>query len=143
MTNRCVENQGLDVELFEAIVSDFSKVPALNTFGITFTYLGQGKAGLRMIVGQQFANFHGRAHGGIIASLLDTATGIVPFTLNCNVITLGININYIKPIQIGDEIIAHGRIIHEGRTIVLAEGEIYNQKDQLVAKSHATFYRLD
>ena len=84
----------------------------------------------------------GIAHGGLAATLLDTATGcainaMMPagrvFT------TLEMKINYVRPIT-GDcgVVRCEGKVIHVGRRVATAEGRIVDQNGKLYAHGTAT-----
>jgi acyl-CoA thioesterase len=117
-------------------------MPSLKTFRISALYLGHGEAGMEMEVGSAYTNHQGTAHGGLVGALLDTAIGIAAWTLNSNVLTLEMNVNYIAPLKIGEIVKAEGWVIHAGRINIVAEGEIRNQQNKLIAKSRITYYRI-
>lgn len=142
MSDIQAENRGLDDVLFDSIVSRFRHICGFNTFGFTLMYLASGKAGMQMVVGPEFSNMHRRAHGGLIGAALDTVVGVAAWTLDCDVVTLEMNLNYFAPIGLGDAVTCEGWVIHKGNTIVVGEGDMRDQKGRLIAKSRMTFYRV-
>ena len=84
----------------------------------------------------------GIAHGGLAATLLDTATGcainaMMPagkvFT------TLEMKVNYLRPITAECGVIrCEGKVIHIGSRVATAEGRIVDEKGKLYAHGTAT-----
>jgi len=84
----------------------------------------------------------GIAHGGLAATLLDTATGcainaMMPagkvFT------TLEMKVNYLRPITSGCGVVrCEGKVIHVGGRVATAEGRIVDENGKLYAHGTAT-----
>jgi len=53
--------------------------------------------------------------------------------------TVEFKINYLKPAFLGDVLIGKGTIISEGKRIIIAQGEITNQKGELISIATGTF----
>ncbi len=88
----------------------------------------------------------GMAHGGAIASVLDSAIGL---NVNREVVKFGktaitaqLNIHYVRPALEG-KIIGVGRALHIGSKVTVGYGEVRNEKGELVATGTATFYIID
>jgi uncharacterized protein (TIGR00369 family) len=84
-------------------------------------------------------NFYGFAHGGALASICDVAMGVSCITLGKQVVTIDMNISYIKNVPVGNTLIAKGEVISAGKTIMRAIGEIYHN-EQLLVKSQASYF---
>jgi uncharacterized protein (TIGR00369 family) len=85
----------------------------------------------------------GMAHGGAIASVLDSAIGL---NVNKEVVKLGktavtaqLNIHYVRPALKG-KIVGTGRALHIGSKVTVGYGEVRNEKGELIATGTATFY---
>ncbi|MBU8906084.1 PaaI family thioesterase [Desertibacillus haloalkaliphilus] len=79
-------------------------------------------------------------HGGVIATMVDNIIGdTLATTLNCTVVTINININYLSAAKRGDELIAKGRVIQQGYRIATGEGEITDKEGNPIAKGTGTF----
>lgn len=137
-----VENRGIDEDLFNKLVSVFDNIVSFKSFRFSLEYLDRGRAGMAMEVGPEYTNHQSVAHGGLAGALLDTVIGIAAWSLNHNVVTLEMNLNYIAPLKIGDIVTAEGWVIHAGRINVVCEGEIRNPSGKLIAKGRATYYRI-
>lgn len=83
------------------------------------------------------------AHGGVIAAYMDGIMGVAALTASSKnlslVSTVEFKINYLKPAFLGDTLIGKGFIISEGKRIIVAKGEIYNQKNELISVATGTF----
>jgi uncharacterized protein (TIGR00369 family) len=84
----------------------------------------------------------GIAHGGVIATLLDSVMG-----MNANrsspadhyVVTAQLNVHFIRPAFEGESLIASAEVRHSGRKTAVAQGEIRTTNGELVATASATF----
>ncbi|MBR7837005.1 PaaI family thioesterase [Actinospica durhamensis] len=85
----------------------------------------------------EFANPLGTLHGGIAATLLDSAMGCaVHTTLPAGMIytSLDISVRYIRAGGIdGGELRAEGRVVHRGRKIRTAEASLTDEQGRLIA----------
>jgi len=135
------ENRGIDKRLFTAIVNAMRDIPVLKTTSINLKHLGVGNVGIEMMVAKEFENSRGVLHGGLIATLADTAMGLSMLTLDFRGVTLELNINYLAPVQIGAKLTAQGQVLHAGTNTLIAEASVYNDEQVLVAKSRGTFFR--
>lgn len=83
------------------------------------------------------------AHGGVLAAYMDGIMGVAALTAsakNLNLVsTVEFKINYLKPAFVGDVLTGKGSIISEGKRIIIAKGEIFNQKGDLISVATGTF----
>ncbi len=88
----------------------------------------------------------GTAHGGVIASLLDSAIGLsinrVLFPDGKAAVTVQLNIHYMKP-AIKGKLTAKGRILNLGTRIAVGYGEVWSDGGELIAAAIATFYIVE
>lgn len=93
------------------------------------------------------AEFHsgaaGVVHGGVAATLLDTAMGLALDTLlpiNSGVATLSMDVRFMRAIPVAlDEIECCGRVLHAGSRIVTTEGRIIDADGRLYAAGSGTY----
>jgi uncharacterized protein (TIGR00369 family) len=133
---------GLDEELFNAVVNISNRIPAHQNLQITLLLLAQGRAELEMPIGPEFTNSYGMAHGGIITTLVDSAMGVVFGSINNRVLTLEMNINFLGRVCVGEILRACSDAVHIGSQVVIAQTEVYNLQNQLIAISRGTFFRV-
>lgn len=83
------------------------------------------------------------AHGGVLAAYMDGVMGVAALTSSaknlCLVSTVEFKINYLKPVILGDVLTGKGSVISAGKRIIIAKGEIFNQKGELVSIATGTF----
>ncbi|MDC0313720.1 PaaI family thioesterase [Flavobacteriales bacterium] len=58
---------------------------------------------------------------------------------NKAVSTIEFKINYLSTVFLGDKLKGVGVVLRKGKRILLAEGKIYNQKNELVATATGAF----
>ncbi len=133
------ENRGINEELFDELYRAFIESPSLLTMDMHLLYIGSGTAGIKMSAQYDYSTVAGRLHGGIIATLADTAMGWAVISLGRPCVTVEMNLNYVAPVFQGTEMIAHAKVIHAGKNTVITEAELSAQ-GTLVAKSRGTFF---
>jgi uncharacterized protein (TIGR00369 family) len=93
----------------------------------------------RFVLGERYQGGGGKAHGGIIALLLDEAMGKVCRFRDVRAVTAELTVEYLKPVRVEQEIIVEGRETEQnGRNIFMA-GEIRNEAGVVLARSKARF----
>jgi len=85
-------------------------------------------------------NLYRVAHGGALASVADTAMGVACASLGRRVVTLDLNMNFIKSSDSGTEVRAVGRVIHNGRQTLVVECEVLGTDQTLLLKARGTFF---
>jgi uncharacterized protein (TIGR00369 family) len=104
---------------------------------------GNGKCEYKLEVKAHHLATPKTAHGGLIAGYMDGIMGVSALTMSaknlCLVSTVEFKINYIKPAFKGDILTGKGSIISAGKRIIIAQGEIFNQNNELVAIATGTF----
>lgn len=105
----------------------------------------EGYCELEGVISETSYNNMNIVHGGYIFGLADTAAGIAAlsnvFGSDVNIVTVDANINYFKPAK-GERLVAKASVIKPGKTISVIEVEIYNDNNDMVAKSSMTFYYI-
>ncbi|WP_216830902.1 PaaI family thioesterase [Alkalihalobacterium elongatum] len=82
------------------------------------------------------------AHGGITATLLDTAMGSMlnlktPEKTAC--VTAELKVNYIQPGR-GKYLRCIATILHQGKQLCFSEAKVYNDENKLIASGSGTFF---
>ncbi|MBD3004151.1 MULTISPECIES: PaaI family thioesterase [unclassified Streptomyces] len=108
--------------------------------GMRFDEVDPGRVVVSLDTRPDFANPLGTVHGGIAATLLDSAMGCaVHTTLPAGVgyTTLELKVNYIRAARTdGQTLSAEGTVLHAGRRTATAEGKVLDEQGKLIA--HAT-----
>ncbi|MDB0011546.1 PaaI family thioesterase [Crocinitomicaceae bacterium] len=83
------------------------------------------------------------SHGGVVASLMDSTTGISALSLVCEdgfiVSTVELKLNFLAPVFLGDKLIGKSSVLSRGKRLIVTEAEVLNQDGKLVAKGMGTF----
>ena len=96
----------------------------------------------RFVLGPRYQGGGGMLHGGIIAMLLDEAMGKVCRFRNARAVTAEMNIDFVKPIRVDQEITVEAfETAHRGRNL-FQWGEIRDAEGQLLARGRARFVVL-
>ena len=87
----------------------------------------------RMPLRKEFRNVHGFAHGGIIDTLMDTASGVLATFASdpvCRVVTRSADIHFVRPLD-GAYLQAEAQVIKCGRTCCLVETKVYDDQGRV------------
>lgn len=119
----------------------YDRNPFVKLLQMQVAELEEGMAKLTMPVDPaRHTNLYNTAHGGALASLADTAMGIACTTTGKKVVTVDMNMNFIRSANAGEAVSAVGRIIHNGKQTMVAEADIADANGDLVLKARATFF---
>ncbi|WP_094602838.1 Acyl-coenzyme A thioesterase PaaI [Sporomusa silvacetica DSM 10669] len=118
----------------------YSENPFATLLQMEIVELEAGKATLSMPIKNKHTNFYNSAHGGALAALADTAMGMACTTTGKMVVTLDMNLNYIRDIPCQEALTAVGLVIHNGSRTMVATTDIFNNTHQLVVSARATFF---
>lgn len=124
----------------EKYLKEIYQAPILENFlGLGIVEVLEGKVTFSAKIKDLHSNFYGSVHGGTLASISDVAMGISCIALGKRVVTIDMNISYIRNAPTGSTLTAVGEVISNGRTIMRAMGEIYH-RDQLLVRSQASYF---
>jgi acyl-CoA thioesterase len=118
----------------------YDRNPYIHLLQIRIVELEEGMAKLTMPVVTEHTNLYNVAHGGALASLADTAMGVACSTTGKKVLTLDMNMNFIRTAKSQEMISAVGRVIHNGTHTMVAETDIVDDMSNLILKARATFF---
>src|SRR5262245_51914996 len=130
---------GLD--LFRAMAAgDIPAPPIMHTMGIERLDVEEGRITVVMPVREFHYNPLGTVHGGVIATLLDTAAACsVHSTLPAGMAytSLDLTTKFVRPVTLESGLLrCDGSVIQRGRRTALAQAQLHDQAGRLVA--HAT-----
>ncbi|MFB7291572.1 PaaI family thioesterase [Actinacidiphila glaucinigra] len=114
--------------------------PIASTLGFTLEEVEEGRAVFAMEPGEEHYNPIGSVHGGVYATLLDSAAGcavqsVLPEGMGYT--SLDLNLKFLRPITVDTgKVRAVGTVLNQGRRTALAQAELFDATDRLLA--HAT-----
>jgi uncharacterized protein (TIGR00369 family) len=118
--------------------------PFAETLGFRLTELEPGRVVMELDCGRAHANTFGTVHGGVYCSVADTAMGIAHGSLLDDgeiSTTVDLQISFLRPMRTG-RMRAEATVIKNGRTIALAECDVWDGDGKLVARSSANCMRI-
>ena len=121
------------------------RVPLLETLGIQAISACSGEATIRLVVDDRHLRTLGIVHGGVTATILDTALGYAVTSVapeGFHAVTSQLNVNFTRPAQAGERLEAVGRVLHRGVRTAVASGEVRSAGGDLVALATGTFHFL-
>lgn len=94
-------------------------------------------------LGPEYQGGAGFVHGGIVATLLDEVMAKVNRFQRDHAVTAMLNVEYLKPVPVGGEIVVEGwEVERDGRSRV-REAEIRNASGTVLARGKARFIEVD
>jgi acyl-CoA thioesterase len=109
--------------------------------GIIVLEIKEGYSRIRMTIRKEMVNGFGIVHGGIPFSLADSAFAFACNNRNNLSVALDLTITFTKPVNVGDEITAEAKEVHNGRSTGVYLINILNQKGEQVALFKGTCFR--
>ena len=104
----------------------FARQAFMATLGAEIASVTPGNCEIRLPYRAAFSQQHGFFHGGVVGTLADNACGYASFTLadaDSSELTVEYKLNLMSPAA-GDILIARGRVIRPGRTMVVAQADV-------------------
>lgn len=122
------------LELLEKLAAgELPPAPIAQTLGFELESVAVGEVAFALDPGEHHYNPLGTVHGGVIATLLDSAMGCaVHSTLEAGerYTTLELKVNYVGALTSDTgRVIASGSVVHRGRRIATAEGRLIAEED--------------
>ncbi len=121
---------------------EVSPAPAVELLGMSFDQLEPGRTVFSVVADEHHENPMGTMHGGIVATLVDTAMGCaVSSTLTADegFTTLELSTNFVRAItRATGRVHAEGRVVHAGGRIVTTEARVYDDAGDLYAHAKST-----
>jgi uncharacterized protein (TIGR00369 family) len=117
---------------YEARVrASFGRQKAMALLGAEMTRVEPGFVEIALPYRAELTQQHGFFHGGIVATIADSAGGYAAFTLfpaDSSILTVEYKINLVAPAD-GDRLVARGRVLKPGRTLTVCELEVAAVKE--------------
>ncbi len=122
-------------------LNEVYQTPILENFlELQIVELTKGKIIYSTKIAEKHSNFYGFVHGGTLASISDIAMGVSCMTMGKRVVTIDMTTSYIKNTPTGSTITAIGHVVSDGKRIMRAFGEIFDEQQQLLVRSQASYY---
>jgi uncharacterized protein (TIGR00369 family) len=132
----------------QRIRASFAKQGLMRTLGATLGNISAGHVEIRLVPKPEVSQQHGFVHAGAIGAIADSAAGYAALSLmpmDRGVLTTEYKINLLAPTA-GMRIVARGKVVKSGRTLTLAQAEVFAEdegKERLIAFLTATLMAVE
>jgi uncharacterized protein (TIGR00369 family) len=130
---------GLDL-LRDMLAGLLPPPPIAATLGFTLDEIEHGRAVFSLAPGEEHYNPIGSVHGGVYATLLDSAAGCAVQSVlpaGTGYTSLDLNVKFLRRMTVDTgPVRAIGRVVNSSRQTALAEATLIDEKERLLA--HAT-----
>ena len=119
----------------------FARSEFHNWIGMRLSRVESGEVDVSLEVEPHHLNLLGLLHGGLIATLADTATGLAYRTVlqpGTRHVTTHLSVTFLSPGRAG-RVTARGRVVKAGGRFGYAEADVLGPDDELLARATATF----
>lgn len=137
-------DDSLTPEQTERLREAFERVPFAHFLQLELGHMQRGEATFHMEVRDELRQNNGVVHGGVIASLVDSAAAFAVLTIlekDQTSTTVDLTIHYLRPLLEG-RATAHARVVRAGRRIMTITVEVLNESEVIVATALTSFIRL-
>jgi len=137
-----------DSDYERRIRSSFARQGLMATLGATLGTIEPGGVEISLRPDAAISQQHGFVHAGAVSAIADSAAGYAALTLmpdGRGVLSTEYKINLLAPAR-GDRIVARGRVVKAGRTLTLAQTEVYAEsggEEKLIALLTATMMTVE
>ena len=115
----------------------------MRLLGLEFVRAERGASTFALEVREELTRMGGIAHGGALASLLDTAAAFAVHTLldpAARTVTVDLTLHFLRPVSRG-RVEARANVLRAGRRVVTVSIEASDDAGKLVATALTTYLR--
>jgi uncharacterized protein (TIGR00369 family) len=113
-----------DTEMFDRICAINDSAAFNHWAGIRVVEAGEGKAVIQLEWKEDFGQYAGFLHAGMVGALIDTACGFAAVTLVGRVLASHYSVNCLRP-AVGKRFVARARVVKPGKTQTFAACELF------------------
>jgi len=111
--------------------ASFNKQHAMSLIRASLPEVDVGRAEILLPHWGGVEQQHGFVHGGVVGMIADSAAGYAAMTVvpaDASVLTVEYKLNLTAPAD-GDQIVARGKVMRPGRTLIVTQAEVFAVKD--------------
>lgn len=112
-------------------------------FKIDFERSGRGTCTVTGRVEPRHLNINSVVHGGVYATILDTAMGAAVVSVlgeGETTATTSLYVEFLRAAREGDMLTARGEVMRRGRHFAFAEGDLYGEDGRRLSQARGTWY---
>jgi uncharacterized protein (TIGR00369 family) len=120
-----------DPHFAERVRASFGRQNAMHLIQATLPVVEHGRTEIHLPHWQGVEQQHGFVHGGVVGMIADSAAGYAAMTMvspAASVLTVEYKMNLVAPAD-GEKLIARGRVVRPGRTLIVTKAEVFAVKD--------------
>lgn len=120
-----------DPAFADRVRASFAKQHAMDLIRATLPVVEPGRTEIHLPHWSGVEQQHGFVHGGVVGMIADSAAGYAAMTLvsaAASVLTVEYKMNLVAPAD-GEKLIARGKVVRPGRTLVVTQAEVFAVKD--------------
>lgn len=109
------------------VAASFARQTIMETLGASLVRVAPGEVEIVLAVSPRVLQQHGFVHAGAVATIADSAAGFAGLTTmpaGAGVLTAEFKINLLAPAA-GERLVAIGRVVKAGRTLTIAQAEVF------------------
>jgi uncharacterized protein (TIGR00369 family) len=120
------------------------RVPLAGLLGMEFVDIRTGEAVLKLEMRDDLRQPHGVLHGGVTASLIDTA---MAFAIRTHLqdheatATVDLTIHYLRP-QTAGAVVCTAKVVRPGKRIFTVSADVVNGEGKLIATAISTYTKI-
>jgi uncharacterized protein (TIGR00369 family) len=129
---RGMSHTPLDPQYAVRVRESFGRQGMMRNLGAWLAEVKPGAIDIRVAYREDLTQQHGYFHGGVAATIADTACGYAAYTLtaaDATVLTVEFKVNMLAPAQ-GEELIARARVVRSGRTLTVCMADVFGRKGE-------------
>ena len=111
----------------DRVRSSLASQQAMTTIGAELDHVAPGEVDIGFAFHDRLTQQHGFIHAGILSTVMDSACGYAAYSLmpaDAGVLTIEFKVNLLSPAR-GERFVARGRVVKPGRTITVADGQMF------------------
>ncbi|MFW9824019.1 MAG: PaaI family thioesterase [Candidatus Thorarchaeota archaeon] len=121
----------------------YKRIPFYSTLGLNLKEIGEGKAVFEILVKDELTQ-NGYVHGGVIASLIDSACACAAISLvypEGYITTIDLQVEYLKPVAKGI-LVGKAKCNKAGKNIFFCKAKVWNDEGQLIGTGSSQLLRI-
>jgi len=139
-----MKEETLTADQRRRIEGALQKVPFAKLLGIELEDVQAGTATLALDVREELKQNHGVAHGGVVASLIDSAAAFAVISVlspDERATTADLTISYLRPLTQG-RTRCTARVVRAGRRLIVVSAESFDNAGNLAATALTTYIKI-
>ncbi len=119
--------EAIDPGYADRVGQSLASQQALATIGAELEHVAPGEVDIGFDFDVSLTQQHGFIHAGILSTVMDSACGYAAYSLmpaDAGILTIEFKVNLLSPAR-GERFIAKGRVVKPGRTITVADGQMF------------------